>query len=143
MPWIEHPTWSHADWQRALEAGETRWGYRLWVAERLGVPEESLELPRHEPDGPWIDVEKITWQETGEEAIDPRARLRATIQIGPVPMHLEAIAVIEDPESGQISAPGSFREDDLEILQSMMDTAFTTINIDGRDYVLVATPFGR
>ncbi|MCE6957725.1 hypothetical protein LAZ40_01450 [Cereibacter sphaeroides] len=145
MPWIEHPDHPHAEWQKVLEAGGTRLGYRLWVAKLLQVDEEALDLPRYEPDCPWIRAEEITWEKTGNPEIDEGARLKAVggIQIGPLPMHLEAIAVIDDPKEGQVAAPGSFSEDDLEALQGMASSSFRTIEIDGRDYVLVATPYGR
>lgn len=93
-------------------------------------------------DPPSIDLMAITWDETGMEA-DPAARLLAHIQIGPVNMHLEAWAVTDNEEGEQVGLPESWRDQELDQLQGWMETAFDTVEINGREYVLIATPYGR
>lgn len=90
---------------------------------------------------PTILLESIVWDETGEDD-DPRARLLAHIRIGPLDMHLEAWAVDRDESGVQHALESTMRADDFNSLCLMMDTSFITVEIDGRDYVLVATPYG-
>lgn len=92
-------------------------------------------------DPPTIPLELLRWDDTGEEH-DPKARLLAHIQIGTLDMHLEAWAVSKDEEGIQRAAESTMRSDDFDSLCNMMDCSFQTIEIDGREYVLVATPFG-
>lgn len=92
-------------------------------------------------DPPTIPLELLQWDETGGEG-DPQARLLAHIQIGDLSMHLEAWAVTKDAEGHQRATPATLRGDDFDLLCDMMDCQFTTIAIDGRDYILIATPYG-
>ncbi|WYK05472.1 hypothetical protein DWF04_006075 [Cereibacter sphaeroides f. sp. denitrificans] len=89
-------------------------------------------------DPPAIDASAIIWDETGQE--DPRSRLLAHIRVAGVDMHLEAIEVAET-EDGQIAICDE-RRNDLGTLQDIEGTAFATVEIGGRDYVLYATPYG-
>lgn len=90
---------------------------------------------------PTIPLESIQWDATGEEH-DPSARLLAHIRIGRLNMHLEAWAVERDEAGVQRALESTMRADDFNSLCLMMDTSFITVEIDGRDYVLVATPYG-
>ncbi|WP_062120406.1 hypothetical protein [Aureimonas sp. AU40] len=93
---------------------------------------------------PRIPLDKLVWDEIGEDD-NPRSRLLAHIEIGPVSLHLEAWEVTERDDgngSEQVAVEGSARTDDLDRLQTMMDCAFTTLDMNGRSYVLVATPYG-
>lgn len=92
-------------------------------------------------DPPTIPLESIAWEEIGEDG-DDKARLLAHICIGPLNMHLEAWAIDENETERQIAIPASMRTDDLEKLNNMMDCSFQELEIDGRFYVLVATPYG-
>ncbi|MCO5730115.1 hypothetical protein [Rhizobium sp. SSA_523] len=90
---------------------------------------------------PTIPLGILQWDDTGADT-DPRARLLAHINIGGLDMHLEAWAVHRDDEGVQHADPTSMRRDDFDSLCTMMDTTFTTIDIGGRDYILIATPYG-
>lgn len=92
-------------------------------------------------DPPTIPMHLIQWQETGDET-NPKARLLAHIKIGDVDMHLEAWEVYDDVVLGQCAVGASMREDDHAALCDIMGGAFTTTEIGGRTYVLVATPYG-
>lgn len=90
-----------------------------------------------------INIPPGMWEETGsddEDHKDPRARLLASITINGLPMHLEAFAVVE-VDGIQMAADPAFQRD-VEALQDMQDCAFQTVEIAGRDYILVATPHG-
>jgi hypothetical protein len=89
---------------------------------------------------PQIKLDQIHWEETGDDE-NPRARLLAHIQIGPVDMHLEAWEV-DESDGDQCAVPDSMRSTEHELLCGMMDCTFSTIKIEGRTYVLVATPYG-
>lgn len=90
---------------------------------------------------PTIPLEAIVWNECGEES-DPAARMLAHVKIGSLDMHLEAWQ-IENIDDCQFATEASMRTGDFNELAGMMDSTFQTIEIDGRDYVLVATPYGR
>lgn len=90
---------------------------------------------------PTMPIGLIHWDEIGEEP-DLKARLLGHIRIGNLDMHLEAWAVTRDAEGIQTADPATQRIDDFDALCNMMDTSFQTIDIDGRGYILVATPYG-
>ena len=90
---------------------------------------------------PSLPIGLLQWDETGVEH-DPKARLLSHIRIGDLDMHLEAWAVTRDAEGVQCADPASMRSDDFDALCNMMDCSFTTTEIDGREYILVATPYG-
>lgn len=90
----------------------------------IEIPEDAWE-PAHEDN-----------EEEGERADD---RLITTIVINRTPMHLEAWAVENDGDNIQ-QHPAY--PDDLSNLASAVgaDGHFDTTTINGRDYVLVASP---
>lgn len=92
-------------------------------------------------DAPTIPLKDLQWEEIGEEG-DPSSRLLAHIRIGSLDMHLEAWEV-ENRSRPQVAKAGSMRKVDLELLIEIMDCYFRTITIEGREYVLVATPYGE
>jgi len=79
------------------------------------------------------------WEQTGSEE-NPKSRLLAGIIINGLHLHLEAIQVHNDG-SGQKAVDVMF-EDQVSNYQNIQDTEFTTINHEGRDYIIVATPYG-
>lgn len=93
-----------------------------------------------------ITIAPEDWEPTGPDAEsdpdepDPTARLLASINVNGCALHLEAFAVV-DNDSCQEAAHAHFH-DDVEALQNMQDTAFQTVEINGRTYILVATPHG-
>jgi hypothetical protein len=95
-----------------------------------------------------ITINPYAWQETGpdgpddEDGYDPRARLLTEITINGLPMHLEAIAVRNHDDEGQIADNADFARE-VEAYQNLQDTAFQTTIIDGREYILIATPHGN
>jgi hypothetical protein len=86
-----------------------------------------------------ITVPEDAWRESDGED-DPRARLRVRLLVNGTRMHLEAWAVAEDDEAGTQEHPAS--PDDLQALGAAVGASkpFTTTVIQGRPYVLVATP---
>ena len=90
----------------------------------------------------FIYIPDSDWEQISDLEGDPSARLLATIKINGLYMHLEAIAVTTN-DDGIHEAVDPCREDDLAALENAEDTAFRTIEIMGREYVIYATPFGR
>lgn len=73
---------------------------------------------------------------------DPRTRLHTTINLGGVSMHLEAIevkgvergdCVLQVPENDGL-------EDEVAHLQEFAGGTFVTHEIQGRHYIIIATP---
>lgn len=91
---------------------------------------------------PSIPLDDIEWGETGHED-SPASRLTAHIRIAGLDMHLEAWEVETDDHGDQSAKPETFRETDFDSLAMMMDCTFETVEINGREYVLLATPYGR
>lgn len=89
----------------------------------------------------YIAPNEIDWQETGYDD-DPRCRLLATLEIGSpnttatVHMHLEAVEV-RNGEPVYAEREGVIND----LLLSEGIEAFSTINIEGRGYILYAVPF--
>ena len=90
-----------------------------------------------------ITIPLDQWEHNGPED-DPAAWLLATIKINGCSMHLEAVAATGREEDGIVlqdyEAPywigyalGSSADDEL----------VQTVEIDGREYALIATPFQR
>lgn len=73
---------------------------------------------------------------------DGRARLLTKLTINGVPLHLEAWA-LEDEEDEDGVRHALVDDDDLDRLVEAVgaDGPFRTLEIGGRDYVLVATPY--
>lgn len=93
-------------------------------------------------EAPTIPLDALQWDDIGE-AEDPKARLLAHICIGPLNMHLEAWAITEDGEGIQAVVSESSRTDDFDRMCTMMDCTFQTVEIEGREYFLIATPYGN
>lgn len=94
---------------------------------------------------PSIPLEVIQWQEVGGDEV-PACRLLAHIRIAGLDMHLEAWEIERDAEglAGMVNVkPETGRQDDFDTLCLMFGCAFDTTNINGREYVLLATPYGR
>lgn len=92
---------------------------------------------------PSITIPDAMWRATGDSMRphDPNCRLLARIEVNGTPMHLEAYAVEYDKNEGQ----HVFDEDaDIAFGKLVGDDGFplTTTTINGREYALVATPFG-
>ena len=79
------------------------------------------------------------WEQTGSEE-DITSRLLSGITINGLPLHVEAIAI--DPDDDIQKAADPTFEDDVERYQSIQDTNFRTTEINGRQYIIVATPHG-
>lgn len=96
-------------------------------------------------DPPYILLEDLNWDEIGAES-DPKARLLAHIRIAGLDMHLEAweVEYVDHPDGLQVQCAkeASLSADSFDKLCAMMDSSFVTTEIDGREYVLVATPYG-
>jgi hypothetical protein len=56
-------------------------------------------------------------------------------------MHFEAWAIVD--QDGEQQAADPQLDEDLERLQNMMGTPFRTTEIMGREYAILATPYGR
>lgn len=95
----------------------------------------------HRQDPPTIPLDQLDWLQTGEDH-DPGARLLAHIRIGDLDMHLEAWAVEGGEDTRQFAVDSSMRSDAFDSLSEMMECSFTTAEIEGRDYFLIATPYG-
>lgn len=90
---------------------------------------------------PQIDLASVVWEQIGDDD-DPKNRLLTSIKIGPLFMHLEAVEVERTGEDGYLSAKYEGRDDYLQTLMNLEETTFSTLEIDGRAYVLWAVPFG-
>lgn len=86
---------------------------------------------------PTIRLEDLIWDEIGEED-NPRSRLLSHIRIGDLDMHLEAREIDQTQEfQTTISCPES-----TERLQAIEEVEFTTTDINGREYIMFALPYG-
>ena len=90
---------------------------------------------------PTIHSLDFKWQETGPEFL-LSSRLLASIEICGTPMHLEAWEVKKDEEGvyRAISWPEAF---ELAYQGLMSEGEWETTIINGREYVLLAQPYGR
>lgn len=88
-----------------------------------------------------IEITETEWETTGPEG-NPRARLLAQIDVCGLPMHLEAYEVRNDPEMGQVIADNYFAAEWSGICALNTDSPFMTMEIGGREYVLIAQPHG-
>lgn len=90
-----------------------------------------------------VEVPLDAWDAIGSDDADPRARLLCTMTINGTYMHLEAWAVQATAAGSQIVDDG-VADEKLEALYDMMDcSGFQTTTIEGREYVLLASPFAR
>lgn len=88
-------------------------------------------------DAPTIPLAHIHWEAI--DGADARHRLLAVIQIGPLNMHLEAWQIDADLDvQGTIE-----RSDAFDQIGTVMECdRFVTLEIDGREYFIIATPYG-
>jgi hypothetical protein len=90
---------------------------------------------------PSISLDALVWDEIGDDD-DPKNRLLTSIRIGPLFMHLEALEVAPNFHDAY-DAKYSGRDDMLQALMGYEEAVFERIEIEGRFYVLIATPFGE
>lgn len=80
------------------------------------------------------------WEASGTD--DRAGRLYAEISINGYPMHLEAYAVEESGLHGvQGAADPAFEGCVDAMLEHFVEGAAQTVEINGREYLLVATPY--
>ena len=85
------------------------------------------------------------WEQTGDED-DPAARLLTSFSINGCMFHLEALAVTEHERDGERTEQ---RYDDAPgwIMTAIEDSAdgrpVSTVEMQGRKYVLIATPYQK
>lgn len=92
-------------------------------------------------EGPSLSLDSFTWEPTGSDE-NPQSRLLSTLYISGYPLHVEAYEVRRDEQVGQTTADKMF-EDDLNhyYAATCLEGRFDTIMINGREYIIVATPF--
>lgn len=88
-----------------------------------------------------ISVPDDLW-EPNDGLDDPLNALRVTLHVNGYPMHFEAWEVHED-EDGHQHAVAPEYEENIDALWSAVsgDGRFQTTRINGREYILVASPF--
>jgi hypothetical protein len=84
-----------------------------------------------------MQIDNVPWEQVGTN--DPATHLLATIYVMGCPMHLEARQVGQN-EDGQTFLEREGDYDALSRLYGVWDD-FTTVMIDGREYILFAVPF--
>lgn len=81
----------------------------------------------------------LSWKKTGPEE-DPSSRLLAQIEIAGTPMHLEAYEV-HDVDGVQTTK--AWPEDMNTVFDRLgIECRLMTTEINGREYILLAQPFG-
>lgn len=88
---------------------------------------------------PTITIPDEAWAKSGSDE-DETSRLLATLIINGVHMHLEAYALKPDQDEQTFADP-EFSDVD-ECFFRITDTATEKVTIMGREYVLLATPYG-
>jgi hypothetical protein len=90
-----------------------------------------------------LDLNAIEFEQIGRYG-RPWARLLATIEIGGVYHHLEAVAVREHPEHGQLAVSLDCEELLTDAYRlTGQDSAMQTVRIGRHDYVLLMTPYSH
>jgi hypothetical protein len=84
-----------------------------------------------------VDIPISNWLVDRED----RFRLKTTLVVNGLPLHLEAIAV-RDGEQG-LQEANDPSDESLALVHEAVGAhgQWQTLEIDGRDYVLIATPF--
>jgi len=107
------------------------------------MPEDKPYPPVLHP--PHIAAEALIWAASGPKE-DSTARLLSTINVAGVQMHLEAFAVdVESDEQAFVKLPADAEfdfSDEEHALYTLNETAMQTVTLNGRDYLLVAYPYG-
>ena len=81
------------------------------------------------------------WELSGMDE-DRSGRLYAELSINGYRLHLEAFAVTELGDYGQQKAADASFDDQVDaVLDQFVEGAASTVSINGRDYILVATPY--
>jgi hypothetical protein len=108
-------------------------------APKIVEPEAIAGAAPSWPAPPTIPLAHLTFEPSGPEA-NPRARLLATIKIGPTHMHLEAYEITEDDQGVQRAV---VYDEDVEKVYAGVNAegGWQTTEIDGKEYVVIATPF--
>jgi len=89
----------------------------------------------------FVPLETIEWERWGDvDGGEPENRLLATVAIGGVPHHLEAIEVRESEDGVQEAVAGGEQFDELYVACGG-DGPLATVEIDGRGYCLFLSPF--
>lgn len=88
---------------------------------------------------PEITIPDDAWEDTGVD--ESGSRLLAHIRINGVDLHLEAYEAHEPDAKGQKFVNTLFEDEEHAVLDTFVDGAARTQTINGREYVLVATPF--
>lgn len=90
-------------------------------------------------DPPTIALDAIQWRDSSENG--DKSRLLGTIRLGDVDLHVEAYESTIDDEGVQ-QFRGSYGESADEVYAAIgCSGAWYTATIEGREYVLIATPF--
>lgn len=102
------------------------------------LDQSGYETPLH------IPLNDIIWDACGPDE-DPKSRLIATLTIGGVHHHLEALAVVNDEKGEQIPVgdecgPVSDQFIKCDVAFSG-DGPFETVEIEGRTYCLFMSPY--
>lgn len=88
-----------------------------------------------------MNIDSVIWTADGSED-DKTSRLHATISILGCQMHLKAIAVVSDDDYIQSAADVEFDGMVARVYDAVGgDGPWTEVTIDGRQYVLIATPY--
>lgn len=87
-----------------------------------------------------IKIPAHQWEECGHEE-NPRSRLLAGITINGCPMHLEAYEVTESDDRHGLQGFVEQFGDCENAFYEFTEGAAQTVEIAGRHYVLVATPY--
>jgi hypothetical protein len=88
---------------------------------------------------PQIDAEALEWKDSSFDSNFPRHRLLAQCSIAGCPMHLEAHEVRTDNDCQEAVGSGSELLYHLEQI-SGGDGPWITTTIEGKEYIIIATP---
>lgn len=100
------------------------------------IPQGATSVSRSTPR---ISLDDFEWQDDSEHG--DKSRLLGSLQIGAhFRMHVQAYEVTEDQDHVQ-QYRGSYGEDADQVNAILGECAWDTIDIEGRAYVLIATPY--
>jgi len=91
--------------------------------------------------GPNISLEVFEFEHVGPDD-DPTASLLATLMFGGVHHHVEAYAVTAHDDGVQRAAHSLFDDNIDQVYDAIGgDGPWRTVDINGREYVIIVTPF--